>query len=82
MNIPGAEKEAGGTMLSSNFCGRSNGLVTGGTVSSSTTGKSVCSNRTPFYIRFRSDSYEYDTVENTGLDRGFELAYTMDNNNC
>ncbi len=43
--------------------------------------------RTPFYIRFRSDSYEFtgaaaDMLEATKADRGFQLNYFMDSTNC
>lgn len=40
--------------------------------------------RTPFYVRFRSDSYEFTNAgrEGKGADTGFMLAYIMDSMNC
>jgi len=41
--------------------------------------------RTPFYIRFLSDNYEFiaDAMsEAKGQDRGFRLTYLQDSTNC
>ena len=39
--------------------------------------------RTPFYIRFRSDNYEFAMVEGkAGDDVGAQLSYFMDAQNC
>ncbi len=37
---------------------------------------------TPFVLNFRSDSYEQNAEEDSGLDRGFQLGFTMDAINC
>ncbi len=79
--IPGAETSgASANMVSSQFCGRSQGLVTG--TGMGMVPKTVCSRRTPFYLRFRSDQYEFTTMDATMNDRGFQLQFTMDSINC
>ncbi len=66
------------------FCGRSAGI--GGTTT--TTGtmapKTICSDRTPFNIRFLSDEYEFDAVtqmEAAKTNAGFRLTY-IQNSMC
>ena len=90
VNIPGAET-TGNTrkMVGSNLCGRFNGLVTtdaasiaATTIDTGLNSKTICSVRTPFYIRFRSDQFEFTAAEAIAPDVGFELTYTMDSINC
>ncbi len=38
--------------------------------------------RTPFYLRFRSDQYEFTMMDAKVNDRGFQLQFVMDAINC
>jgi len=77
VQIPSASKAADKAILPgvAGFCGI-NGLVT----VAGTTSATVCSMRTPFELRFITDSYEVATSaaeEAEGTQKGFELNYVM-----
>jgi len=79
--IPGALKTATTTILSgSQICGRNLGI---GGIAATKAG-TVCSLRTPFNIRFLSDSFEWgDAItEAVKLNKGFKLTYIQNSQNC
>ena len=64
----------------SRLCGRSMGLG-----SMSNAASTVCSDRTPFNVRFLSDNFEFTNgmeVKAGMLNTGFRLAYIQSSNNC
>jgi len=64
------------------FCGRDKGLPSKTNVLNAA--GTVCSDRTPFYIRFISDQYEHTgaITEATNNDVGFRLTYIQSSTNC
>jgi len=81
VNIPGAEKTtAMRKMLGPNFCGRNLVSIKSGTVK-----KTICSTRTPFYIRFRSDGFEFLEPAKGEFKKpgaGINLNYVMNADAC
>merc|ERR1712008_623962 len=77
VQIPSASKAGDNMILEvAGFCGI-NGLVS---LPAGTTSATICSMRTPFELRFITDSYEVATSaaeEAEGTQKGFELNYVM-----
>ena len=82
LTIPGARttsKSAGNAP--SRICGRSKGLVTTFSGKSAT----ICTQRTPFNLRFLSDQFEVTGAaftESALTDVGFKLTFIQSNENC
>eukprot|EP00095_Tigriopus_kingsejongensis_P006201 maker-scaffold252_size238019-snap-gene-1.40 protein:Tk06201 transcript:maker-scaffold252_size238019-snap-gene-1.40-mRNA-1 annotation:"hypothetical protein TcasGA2_TC003271" len=74
VSIPGAMLDKPGSRI----CGRSKGLVSVDDGPST----SVCSQRTPFMIRFISDGYEYGDGKEGEREVGFKLQYVQKSNEC
>jgi len=83
VNIPGAVKStAKRSELAGNFCGR---LLVSENSKEVADIKTICTTRAPFYIRFRSDPYEYADAAMSEFMKpgaGFDLRYSMDSENC
>ena len=78
--IPGASLEvpvAG--RIGSELCGRNQGF---GIATGTTTQQTVCSTRTPFQVRFVSDSFDTAAESSVGPNLGFQLTYTQSSDNC
>jgi len=80
VTIPGAVKTKTTTKQGATprFCGRSKGL---GGDSTTVKGKTICSDRIPFTLRFLSDNFEPpNEIKKQNL--GFRLVYFQNSNNC
>merc|ERR1719382_53485 len=74
VQIPSASKAADKAILGvAGFCGKQ-GLVS---LAAGDVSATICSMRTPFELRFITDSYEVVTAAATEAQKGFELNYVM-----